>query len=44
MGQAHSGLEEAALRLGVRTRMAGPMRKDQFDRFKLSDDADRNVA
>ena len=44
MGQAHSGLEEAALRLGVRTRMAGPLRKDTFDRLKLSDEADRNVA
>jgi len=44
MGQVHSGLEEAALRLGIRPRMGGPYRKNQFDRLRLEDEADRNVA
>lgn len=43
MAQVHSGLEEAALRLGIRPRMAGPYRKNQFDLF-LADESDRNVA
>jgi hypothetical protein len=33
MGQVHSGLEEAALRLGMRPRMAGMYRKNAFDLF-----------
>ena len=37
MGKVHSGLEEAALRLGIRPRMAGPYRKSDF-RHLLSDD------
>jgi hypothetical protein len=33
MGLVHSGLEEAALRLGIRHRMAGFYRKKDFQRF-----------
>ncbi|MFN7264214.1 MAG: hypothetical protein ACK5T5_04695 [Phenylobacterium sp.] len=43
MGHVHSGLEKAALRLGIRVRMGGPYRKNQFDLF-LADDAKQNVA
>lgn len=42
MGQVHSGLEEAALRLGIRHRMVGPYRKSDFDLFLA--DEQRNVA
>ena len=42
MGQVHSGLVEAALRLGIRTRMAGPF---CMDKFRLQQDEDqRSVA
>jgi len=33
MGLVHSGLEEAALRLGIRHRMAGYYRKKDFQHF-----------
>ena len=42
MGLVHSGLEEAALRLGIRHRMAGPYRKKDFELFLSGDE--RNVA
>jgi hypothetical protein len=42
MGKVHSGLEEAALRLGMRPRMAGFYRKSDF-RLSASDE-ERNVA
>ena len=42
MGVVHSGLEEAALRLGIRHRMAGPYRKKDFELFLSGDE--RNVA
>jgi hypothetical protein len=42
MGQAHSGLEEAALRLGIRPRMGGPYRKKDFRLFLAGEE--RNVA
>ena len=42
MGQAHSGLEEAALRLGIRPRMAGYYRKKDFQLFLSGEE--RNVA
>jgi hypothetical protein len=38
MGQVHSGLEEAALRLGIRHRMAGPYRKKDFELFLASEE------
>jgi len=42
MGKVHSGLEEAALRLGIRPRMIGPYFKRDF---RLHDDqAERTVA
>lgn len=42
MGHVHSGLIEAALRLGIRTRMVGPYCPD---RFRLQQDEDqRSVA
>lgn len=42
MGQVHSGLEEAALRLGIRPRMVGPYRKSDF---RLSaEESDRSAA
>ncbi|MCA6313986.1 MAG: hypothetical protein IM632_11220, partial [Phenylobacterium sp.] len=40
MGQVHSGLEEAALRLGIRPRMVGPYNKDAF---KLQEDNDQRI-
>jgi hypothetical protein len=42
MGVVHSGLEEAALRLGIRHRMGGPYRKKDFELFLSGDE--RNVA
>jgi flagellin-like hook-associated protein FlgL len=42
MGKVHSGLEEVALRLGIRPRMAGFYRKSDF-RLSVSDE-ERNVA
>jgi hypothetical protein len=42
MGQAHAGLEEAALRLGIRPRMGGPYRKKDFRLFLAGEE--RNVA
>jgi flagellin-like hook-associated protein FlgL len=42
MGVVHSGLEEAALRLGIRHRMAGPYRKKDFELFLSGEE--RNVA
>ena len=42
MGEVHSGLIEAALRLGIRTRMVGPY---CHDKFRLQQDEDqRSVA
>jgi flagellin-like hook-associated protein FlgL len=42
MGHVHLGLVEAALRLGIRTRMAGPF---CMDKFRLQQDEDqRSVA
>ncbi|MFM1960938.1 MAG: hypothetical protein RL588_2455 [Pseudomonadota bacterium] len=38
MGQVHSGLEEAALRLGIRHRMIGPYRKKDFELFLSSEE------
>ena len=42
MGKVHSGLEEAALRLGIRPQMAGYLPKRAF-RLSVSDE-ERNVA
>jgi hypothetical protein len=42
MGVVHSGLEEAALRLGIRHRMGGPYRKKDFELFLSGEE--RNVA
>lgn len=41
MGLVHSGLEEAALRLGIRPRMGGPYFKKDF---RMSDENERIVA
>ena len=41
MGKVHSGLEEAALRLGIRHRMGGTYFKKDF---RLSDENERIVA
>ena len=42
MAQVHSGLEEAALRLGIRHRMIGPYRKSDF-RLQV-EESERSVA
>ena len=42
MGVVHSGLEEAALRLGIRPRMIGPYRKSDF-RLQANE-SERSVA
>ena len=42
MGKVHSGLEEAALRLGIRHRLGGPYRKKDFELFLSGDE--RHVA
>ena len=42
MGLVHSGLEEAALRLGIRHRMAGVLRKKDFEFFLAGEE--RHVA
>ena len=42
MGLVHSGLEEAALRLGIRHRLGGPYRKKDFELFLSGDE--RHVA
>ena len=42
MGLVHSGLEEAALRLGIRPRMAGIYRKKDFQLFLSGEE--RNAA